>query len=185
MIALRRTPPLPAVRDDDAVDLLRACHERIRRFSALSVRLGSSDGQAAPAAEVGDVARTLIHYFTRALPLHAEDEDRSLAPRLRSAATNAGQLAVVDAVARMSIEHGPLDSAIGDLARFWTRLAARPDELGAMAPDLQPAAATMDALWSGHLAAEESIVFPAARALLPGAELDAILGEMRRRRAAV
>lgn len=183
MIALRRKPQAVPIQADDAIDLLVACHARIRRFKALALRLGSPEGRAAPAAEVTEAARTLIAYFSRALPLHAQDEDESLAPRLRAAATVARGSEVSESLARMTAEHGPLEAAIAALVPLWSRLVTGPGEIAAMLPELGAAAATMDGLWTPHLAAEEAVIFPAARALLSGDELEGVSREVRARRA--
>src|SRR5574341_1715069 len=65
----------------DAVDLLLECHQRIRSFLGLALRLG--EAWAAEPAEVADAAARVHRYFALALPLHAQDEDQSIAPRLR------------------------------------------------------------------------------------------------------
>src|SRR5512137_2777551 len=70
-------PPVPG----DAVDLLLECHVRIRAFLGMARRLGEARGEA-PAA-LADAARQVHRYFAEALPLHARDEEESLAPRLR------------------------------------------------------------------------------------------------------
>jgi hypothetical protein len=57
---------------EDAVDLLLACHARIRHFLALALRAGD-DAEAIAAVR---------RYFTEALPLHIADEDELLAPRV-------------------------------------------------------------------------------------------------------
>src|SRR4051812_30710357 len=55
------------------------CHSRIRRFSTLAIRLAEAD---APPNEIAETAAAVHRYFTVALPLHAADEDLSIAPRL-------------------------------------------------------------------------------------------------------
>jgi len=61
-------------------DLLLACHVCIRAFTALAGRLASAD--PAPDAEVAAAAQRVHRYHFVALPLHQEDEERSIAPRL-------------------------------------------------------------------------------------------------------
>ena len=60
--------------EEDAVGLLVACHARIRSFTATALRLSQAVG--AEPSEVADVAGAVHRYFTVALPLHVEDEDR-------------------------------------------------------------------------------------------------------------
>ena len=88
MISIRMRPlqmfPAPAeagqVGPDDPVDLLLACHMRIRHFGQLASALPGA--QEAGAADVIDAAQRLHRYFTVALPLHVADEDESVRPRL-------------------------------------------------------------------------------------------------------
>ena len=65
----------------DAVGLLLDCHERIRAFTAMASRL-AAPGDPGPDA-IRDAAARVHRYFAEALPLHAQDEEESLAPRLR------------------------------------------------------------------------------------------------------
>jgi iron-sulfur cluster repair protein YtfE (RIC family) len=76
MITLGRRTPAP----NDLVGHLFACHERIRKFVALAATAGSTDGRD---REVVEACAAVERYFERALPLHVEDEERSILPRLR------------------------------------------------------------------------------------------------------
>jgi hypothetical protein len=131
-LSLTARPP-----DDTVLAALLACHERIHRFTALAARLATTDGTPAERAEA---AAGVVRYFTVALPLHAADEDDSLAPRLR------GRDAAVDAaLATMTAEHvahaGPL-AAVVDAARA---VVAAP---ATVPPDLAAAADALAALFA-------------------------------------
>src|SRR5512143_2894636 len=69
-------PAAPA----DAVELLLECHQRIRSFLGLAGRLAEAREEGAEA--VAEAAFRVHGYFTLALPLHARDEEDSIAPRL-------------------------------------------------------------------------------------------------------
>lgn len=158
-------------------ELLLACHARIRRFTALAVALAEPAAAARSPAEVADGADAVRRYLELALPLHAADEDESLAPRLvaRVPATAA-------ALARMAAEHDhhrPLLTVVIDLCRA---LAAEPARLPALAPALAPAARALAAELLAHLEAEERDLFPHLSAL-PAGEQAAIVAELRARRA--
>ena len=86
------------------------CHERIRSFTLLARRLG----QPVPVAEVTEAASALQRYFMISLPLHAADEDQSLAPRLLAVAPDLAEL-----LAKMSAEHAPIHQVIDDLVPLW------------------------------------------------------------------
>src|SRR5512138_2428637 len=73
----RLGPPPPG---GDVVDALLDCHQRIREFTSLAVRLAGARGL--PDEEIRDAAARVHRYFSVALPLHARDEEESLLPRL-------------------------------------------------------------------------------------------------------
>ena len=86
---------------EDAAGQLLDCHERIRRFTEMAIRLAAAGG--APEPEVKDAATRVHRYFVESLPRHAEDEDRSIAPRLRQRAS--GEREVIEALDAIDREH--------------------------------------------------------------------------------
>lgn len=159
----------------DTVDLLLECHARIRHFSALGVRLANA--VAAPPSEVAETARQVRRYFEVALPLHVEDEEQSIAPRL--VGINA---ALDDALAAMRDEHALAEPSLAQLVALCSRLGEAPSELGAVQAQLATTARNLTELFDAHLAAEEARIFPALRDHLDDAERTLITGEMRQRR---
>lgn len=160
------------------VELLVECHARIRHFSALARQL--ADAGDAPAAEIGEAALRVHRYFTEALPLHAQDEEQSILPRLR------GRDAEVDReLEAMVSEHREHEADGGALARVveLTRtLAHDPARLRELGPALAAAAEALTRHFDAHLAREERVIFPAiARHVDPA--LDAqLVREVRARR---
>lgn len=162
----------------DAVDLLLECHARIRAFLAMARRV--ADGASAPREELATAAGRVHAYFTRALPLHARDEEESILPRLR------GRDPEVDReLATMVHEHAehaaPLEALVGACAV----LAQDPARHGEVAPALDAAAAELERHFAAHLAREEAVVFPAMRRLLDADADAAIVRELRARRGVV
>jgi hypothetical protein len=167
----------PPAAEGDPVDLLLGCHARIRSFLTLAARLAGPAGAAAPVAEIADTAARIHRYFAEALPLHAQDEEESLAPRLR------GLDPELDAaIAAMIAEHAGHAAPLGDLLGACAGLVADPARLATLAAPLAAAAAALEAAFAAHLAAEEGLVFPAIRSRLDDAARAAIVAEMRRRR---
>jgi iron-sulfur cluster repair protein YtfE (RIC family) len=164
----------PRADERDVVDLMLECHERIRSFSAMAVRLATTD---ADDREVGEAAAAIRRYFAEALPLHVADEDEDLVPLL------AGHDPDVDAaLAELSAEHlahapdvGRLVEICDEIARDPRRRAVRSAELAALADRISKAFAI-------HLEREERVVFPALRTR-PEAERDALRAKVRARRA--
>jgi iron-sulfur cluster repair protein YtfE (RIC family) len=159
----------------DAVGLLLECHDRIRAFTALARRIAEA---GAPDREtVVDAALRVRRYFTEALPLHAEDEERSILPRLR------GLDPAVDAeLAAMTDEHRAHERPLAALVAACEEIARVPARLAELQPVVARAAAELEAHFEEHLAREEKVIFPAIRRLLDPAVDAAIVGEIRARR---
>jgi iron-sulfur cluster repair protein YtfE (RIC family) len=160
---------------EDAADMLLACHERIRSFTALAAQIAASPG----ATEIAGAAARVHRYFTVALPLHEADEDRSLRPRLEAAGLAP---AVLAAAAAMSRQHETIDEEVRRLAAFCERLAREPAAIAALAPDLARSAERLEDLFAIHADLEERTIFPAIRAALPLEAQRSLLAEMRERR---
>ncbi|MCB9536131.1 MAG: hemerythrin domain-containing protein [Myxococcales bacterium] len=175
-MTIRIDEPPDAAADDDVAGRLLACHARIRRFCATACRLAAAEDP--PPAEVVEAAAGVRRYFAEALPLHAEDEDESIAPRLR------GRDATVDAaLAAMTAEHAAHRPLLERLIELTGDLTARPDRLPALRDALAATADALRAALEAHLRAEEATVLPALARLLPPRERRAIVAEMAARRA--
>jgi hemerythrin-like domain-containing protein len=156
----------PEPKSEELVDLLLACHSRIRSFLDLAIAVGERTD--APEDEAVDAVARVRRYFADALPLHVADEEESVLPRLygRSAALDA-------ALDRMCVEH---DEHLPPLRR----LLALCD--GNARVELGRAALALRAVLEPHLREEESVVFGAIRELLSAEERRAIVEELRARR---
>ena len=168
MISLGRRAPAPT----DLVGHLLACHGRIREFVALAAKAGATGGRD---VEVVEACLAVERYFERALPLHVEDEEQSLLPRLK------GRAAEVDEALHTMREqhrvHGPL---LDELLVASRSVRASPGD-PPRRERLRVAAVQLAAEFEPHLALEERIIFPAIGLL--GAEAEAqIRGEQRARR---
>lgn len=160
---------------DDVVGALLACHDRIRAFTALAQRiLGST---VAP-IDVADAAARIERYFRVAFPLHVEDEQLSICPRLVAASVTPD---VLYATNEMMDEHAPIDALVACLLPRWAALAGDPLELPALAARLAHDTGELDRLLLAHLEREEKVLFPAVREHLAGDEI-AIRAEMVARR---
>src|SRR5574338_185404 len=159
---------------EDAVALLLECHQRIRKFLTMSRELAAVKG--ADDAEIRSVAAQIRRYFVESLPLHVADEHEDIAPRL------AGASAEVDrALAAMEAEHAEHESVIDRLVALCDALVAEPRQAGVIQAELGEVADRLTRELATHLEREESVIFPALRAL-PSAERDAIATAMRQRR---
>ncbi len=158
----------PPPRDDDVVSRLAACHARIRAFLAEADALARGGGSAeARKASAAAVAR----YFGEALPLHAEDEDRTIAPYLPREAHALAR--------RLAADHELIETDLTALAPDWSRWAS-----GEQSPASPEHVATVRRVCHGlevHLSLEEADLFPILAAL-PASVAQAIVEEMKARR---
>ncbi len=168
--------PGPSAGFDQPFELLQACHGRMERSLALLERLAAHLAAHGADAQARDAAADLLRYFDIAAPLHHEDEELHVLPRLRAA----GHAAMA---ARLRGEHQVME-------REWAGL--RPDlvavQAGTLTADELPAARqrwdAYAALYRGHLAAEDRYAFPMARADLTPDQACAMGEDMARRRGA-
>lgn len=159
----------------DAVALLLECHERIRAFLAMARRI--AEAGAADRDELRQAAGRVSRYFTQALPLHAQDEERSILPRLR------GREPAVDVeLEAMLREHAEHERPMRDLVEACEALAREPERHGELAASIGGPAAELERHFAAHLRREEEIIFPAVRRLLdPRADAE-VVKEIRARR---
>lgn len=159
----------------DAVELLLECHGRIRSFLALARRLG--EARSEPPGALAEAALQVQRYFTLALPLHARDEEESIAPRLR------GREPAVDAeLETMVREHREHERPMGALVEACALVAGDPARHAELAAAVLRAAQELELHFAAHLAREEEVVFPAMRRLLDRSADAAVVEEIRRRR---
>ncbi|MEO7332089.1 MAG: hemerythrin domain-containing protein [Minicystis sp.] len=178
LIQIGQSGPRPA--SDDPVDLLDACHGRIRGFTATAERLAHAKGH--DPSEVSQAASAVHRYYTIALPLHVDDEELSLSPRLRA---GSGGDELLQALASMEQQHVAIAALIAELVPAWATLADEPGRLGDLASLLAAPTRRLGELWGPHLALEEGLIFPALRRMLSEAARAALLAEMRQRREAI
>lgn len=165
---------------DEPIGLLTDCHRRIEMFLELLQRAVRDHAEPPLDASAANAIRNAQRYFAKAAPKHTADEEESLFPRLRAAATAQGQHCA--SIARLESDHEHADrlhAQADALLEAWLRDGSLPPaqrtELGAMLASLR-------ALYREHIHVEEAEVFPLAGALLSPADLSAVGSEMRARR---
>jgi iron-sulfur cluster repair protein YtfE (RIC family) len=131
---------------EDVVDLLAACHERIRKFSAMACAVAK--GQGPDMRDVREAAGAVKRYFAEAFPLHVADEEELIEP-------------VVALPAKIHDDHLAHAPAIDRLVAMCASVEAG----GPVPGDLAPLAETLRKELDEHLSIEERDVFPAIRAL--------------------
>lgn len=175
MLHLIRRKGLPD-RAREPAGLLRDCHDRMRSFVAVASRLAKAID--APATEVAEAATRLSRYFALALPLHEEDEERSLAPRLLALDEGAG---LQEVLATMVAHHERTHTVLASLGPLWERAAREPHMLGEISASLDEQTRSLGGLLEEHLSMEERHIFPFIHRLADAGRRE-ILHEMRARR---
>jgi iron-sulfur cluster repair protein YtfE (RIC family) len=165
----------PSKDSSDIVDMLLACHERIRAFVSSARRI--ADATEASAEEIQDAAAAVLRYFSEALPLHVADEEESVIPRLH------GKNSELDsALETLRQEHHDHEPQLQELLRLCSILKASPERLPETRESLRRVAAGLESAFLAHLQEEESRVIPAIRSFLTVDDCDAMLAEFRARR---
>ena len=154
---------------DDPLGLLAACHERIEGHCATLVRLAAHVRVHGGDSEARVAAGRVHHYFAQAGRWHHEDEERDLAPLL----ARHGDPVLTALMARLMSEHRALEQAYAPLDLVLQALPTAPGDV-----PIEPYVGLIRA----HMAAENTMLLPRARALLVPSEIAALGRAMAARR---
>lgn len=142
---------------DDPVALLAACHDKIRRFTNLAIRLRAHLDLHEPDEQAQEAAKSVLRYFDVAAPLHHEDEERDLFPALRK--LNNAQLN--QCMAELDAEHA-------ELVALWSGLKDWLEDTARGTRHVAPASLDLFVRqYAAHAKREEQAVFPFASQLEP------------------
>ena len=155
--------PSPSAGFDDPLEVLDACHDRVRRFSALAIRIAERVRASGVDDDVRSAARSVMKYFDEAGPNHHRDEEDDLFPILR------GHDA--ELVGRLCAEHRRLET-------LWREVRARLEDF-TLDPEL---AGEFAAAYRAHIAVEEERLLPLARRVLDDAAVARLGASMAARR---
>lgn len=161
----RPTPVSPRI--DDPMALLLACHDKVRRFTELALRLQAHVTAHGPDAQAREAATSILRYFELAAPLHHADEDEDLFPALLALDEALVGADVRASIQALSDEHAALGTLWQALAP-WLRDVAAGRADGSTA-DAAPPVAAFAARYQAHADAEEREVYPHAAKLPPEA----------------
>jgi len=159
----------------DVVDLLVACHHRIREHLALARRLAHAPAGTTPDSIKGAAARVRT-YFDQAFPLHRADEEGDLFPLL------VGRSDELDvAIGELMRDHETHEIDVRIVVDICRTLEQDPSQLERYAARLASSVGALETELVQHLALEERTVFPALT-LLTSNERQQIQERMRKRR---
>jgi iron-sulfur cluster repair protein YtfE (RIC family) len=166
----------PEPKAEDAVDLLLGCHQRIRHFTGMAVRLAHAHG--ATPDEIRQAAAGVHRYYSVSLPLHEADEDRTLQPRLCALADQQ----VHQALLAMGDQHQAIDELVERLLPLLVLVRNNPDTLSEVGGEMCSITKALEEIFRAHLQMEEEAIFPAIRQVLPESQRAEMLREMQQRR---
>lgn len=164
---------------DAPIDLLKTCHEKVRRFTNLMLKLETHVSKRGVDDNAREAAQSIVRYFTVAAPLHHQDEEDDLFPALRMLTPDAMGIdlheVLSEALDRLEAEHQILDQLWGNCSIWLEKLEqgenhSAPVNLKEFVEKYQR-----------HAAQEESEIYPHA-ALLTQETLRALGLKMAQRR---
>ncbi|MBX3620736.1 MAG: hemerythrin domain-containing protein [Rhizobacter sp.] len=162
----------------DGFEVLDACHRQtlamLERLEALVAAIERGEVDAAARRTAAEV----VQHFSSTARLHHEDEEKHVFPRLAAS----GNLETVQAVSRLQQDHGWLEEDWRELAPMLDAVAH--GQGWADFDALRRGVEVFTALSHDHMALEESLVYPQARARVPAGERRAMGREMAARRRA-
>ena len=166
----------PAASFEQPFEMLAACHERVNRTLALLARLLDHLRQHGGDDQARQAAQDVMRYFDQAAPQHHRDEEMHVFPALIAQ----GDPATLALVSRLQQDHLQMElrwvRARGVLAAVAQGQLTVPD------PGDKAALDAFASLYAGHIEAEETSAYPAARALLGPSALATMGREMMHRR---
>lgn len=168
---------------DQPLGLLSDCHRRIEQFLGMMIRVlqRSDGGHKALASDERDALEAAVRYFNDAAPRHTQDEEQSLFPRLRDCDDPDAHVALAR-IEALETDHRRADemhAQVNSLSRRW--LDGQPlraedfEHLTRLLGDLR-------AMYSRHIAVEDSELFPMAARVLSRQQLLEVGAEMAQRR---
>jgi hemerythrin-like domain-containing protein len=170
----------PAVGFDQPFEMLEACHERVQRSVDLLTRLAEHLHTVGNDAHARQAAADVLRYFDVAAPHHHEDEERHVFPPLLALPADTAHAAVHAAVRQLQQDHALMHHLWQSLRGALERIA-NGQEADFSHRDLN-VLHRFTGLYGSHIALEEAVIYPAAKALMDPAGLAAMGGEMAGRR---
>ncbi len=174
---LNQISPLPSPpKSEDAVDLLIGCHQRIRHFTGVAIKLAHAQG--AEPEEVVQAAAVTHRYYAVSLPLHEADEEETVRPRLNTLDDEKLRHALL----AMTDQHQAIDELLERLLPLLVMVQNNPQTIHAAGTEMCSITKALDEMFRAHLQLEEEVIFPAIRSGLAEDTRREMLLEMQIRR---
>lgn len=172
-------PPQPDF--TQPIELLSDCHRRIERFLETLQLVAERAVQGPLDDEHVNALKVTLAYFAQAAVRHTADEEQSLFPLLRRSSDPraAGALEQID---RLEQDHRRGDLLHQQIHRLGECLVEKGELPACEAKTLLDAVRALRAIYTPHIAAEDTVLFPLAKSVLSQAVLMRVGGEMAERR---
>ena len=162
-----------AVSFETPIAMLEACHERVRHYSTLLVKLSAHLAEHGADQEVANAAKSVLRYFDVAAPLHHADEECDLFPALLARANDE----LVEKIHFIEEEHAELHALWAQI-RPKLQLIAEGQEVDLSREE----ARAFFSRYFAHSAREEMEIYPYASTLLDDTTMAKIGQSMAARR---
>ncbi len=148
---------------EDPIEILNACHEKVRHFASLTIRLRDYLQKVGLDATATEAAARIRRYFNVAAVLHHQDEEMDLFPALLSIhdglLSEVVRQSMVQSIQSLQSEHETLGEAWSQIDRWLQSI-----EAGETAPE--PACVDLFAhAYTRHADREENEIYPFAKYL--------------------
>jgi len=169
-------PGTPRGRPIQPFDVLDACHQQLvvalQQMSELITHLQAHgvDGKAQ------EMARAIFSYFMDTARQHHLDEEKHIFPTL----INSGDADLISKTLRLQQDHGWIEEDWLELAPQFESIAAGYNWFNVELLSL--AVPVFQALYQDHMALEESLIYPEAKARITAWDLQGMGREMSQRR---
>lgn len=162
---------------DQPLAVLKHCHDRIRKQLATMTKLLDHLPTHGADKEAQQAAQSVLNYFTKAAPLHHEDEEINLLPELQVTAKDDDARLLAALLPKILGQHE-------DMAAQWQQLEKQLGSIASASAASLSAKAVQDfqVLYSEHMQIEETQIAPMAKRLFSDAQMSALGTAMQARR---
>lgn len=167
----------PSAGFDEPVDMLSACHDRLRSRCETLSRLPAHVASHGADEQARSAAQSILRYFDGPALHHHADEEKDLFPALLESVAGSDATCLRQLFDRLGAEHRRLENQWRRLRPLLVRLSEG-DAVALPGRDVQ---AFIDG-YADHLVCEDQELLPLARRMLDAASLEQIGNAMRRRR---
>lgn len=163
---------------DQPLAVLKHCHDRIRKQLATLDKLLAHLPVHGADQQAQQAAQAVLRYFSKAAPLHHEDEEIDLLPTLQQTAQNADALLLQELLPVILQQHE-------QMASQWHMIEAQLLHIAdASSTELSTSAIqNFSALYATHMAIEENQIAPMALRLFSEEQMQTLGKAMQTRRA--